>query len=419
MLLKDGSSPDAIHDLQSSLKTDTGDAPLISVEEKKLLGHTVNAVKITCSSTKILGATAKRLSKHRLTQWVLGDDLRYSSLYLYDRGLVTCRWHQAEVEDLKLSSIRVDNAYLSVRSPRPITLESIPKLRILAFFVVVFAEKGSPHASQDPVSIISAATNDGRVHNFFRSNTSDHDVVTQFADYLMEFDPDIVAGFESNRAGWPYLIRRARESGASLSVSRLGSEPHASVYGHISIAGRSSLDILDYANELPEVKVKNVENVAAFLGIKLDSLYPDELDLAKFWESPQERDWLARCAGSYAQAILEMTEKFLEFGVALSSLTCMPLDQVATAAVGHRVDSYLISEAYKQGHLIPRRSEQVYERYQGAIVLAPREGLHDDVVSLDFASMYPNLMILYNLSPDTFVPAEEHVDDASCWTIEE
>ena len=288
----------------------------------------------------------------------------------------------------------------------------------MAFSIVAFAEKGFPHASQDPVSVISVATSDAEVRSFSRSNESDHDIITDFSNYLMEFDPDIVAGFESNRIGWPYLIERARRSGATLGVSRLGLQPHTSLYGHVSIAGRASLDMLDYANELPDVKVKSVENVAGALGIKLDAIRPDQLDLAKTWNSPQDKPLLLSGADAYARATLEITQRFLEFGMALSSLTCMPLDQVATAAVGYRVDSYLIKEAYKHGHLIPPRQEQIYERYQGAIVLAPQAGLHENVISLDFASMYPNLMILYNLSPDTLVSPTEDCVDSSCWTIE-
>jgi DNA polymerase I len=412
---KEDTSLEMIRDFLSSSHLDVLDLTLV---QKKLIGQTVNAVKITCTSTETLEATARHVSKRGLVKQIIGKDLRYSSLYLYDRGLIPCRWHDSEVEELNDSKAHVANAYLSRGSPRPIDLEDMPKLRILAFSTVAFAEKGSPHASQDPVSIISVATSDGKVQNFCRSDESDHEIITEFADCLMQFDPDIVAGFESNRVGWPYLIERARKSGATLKVSRLGLQPHTSVYGHFSIAGRASLDMLDYANELPEVKVKSVVNVATFLGIKLDAALPDELDLAKMWISPQDRDLLLSFADAYAHAILSTTESFLKFGIALSSLTCMPLDQVLAAAVGYRVDSYLIKEAYKQGHLIPPRSEQAYERYQGAIVLAPEAGLYENVVALDFASMYPNLMILYNLSPDTFVRSGERCDDASCWTIE-
>lgn len=415
---KEGSAPETIFDALRSSGNSYANVLESSVEEKKLFGQIVKAVKVTCTSTETLEATAKHLRKLGQVQEIIGHDIRYSSLYLYDRGLIPCRWHETETEELRISHSSTGDAYLSHGSPHPIALKSSPGLRILAFSIVAFAEKGSPHASQDPVSVISVATSDAEVRRFSRSNESDHDIITDFSNYLMRFDPDIVAGFESNRIGWPYLIERARRSGATLGVSRLGLQPHTSLYGHVSIAGRASLDMLDYANELPDVKVKNVENVAGALGIELDAIRPDQLDLAKTWNSPQDKPLLLRGADAYARATLEITQRFLEFGMALSSLTCMPLDQVATAAVGYRVDSYLIKEAYKHGHLIPPRREQVYERYQGAIVLAPRAGLHENVIALDFASMYPNLMILYNLSPDTLVSPTEDCADSSCWTIE-
>lgn len=415
---KEGSAPETIFDALRSSGSDYANVLESSVEEKKLFGQTVKAVKITCASTESLETIAKHLSKREQVQQIVGHDIRYSSLYLYDRGLIPCRWHETEADELRIPRALGGNAYLSHGSPHPIVLKDRPRLRILAFSTVAFAEKGSPHASQNPVSVISVATSDGEVRTFSRSDGSDHDIITEFANYLMRFDPDIVAGFESNRIGWPYLIERARIAGATLGVSRLGLQPHTSLYGHISIAGRASLDMLDYANELPDVNVKSVENVAGSLGIKLDTILPDQLDLAKIWNSPRDKLLLLRAASAYARAMLEITGRFLEFGMALSSLTCMPLDQVATAPVGYRVDSYLIKEAYKQGHLIPPRRKQVYERYQGAIVLAPQAGLHENVIALDFASMYPNLMILYNLSPDTLVKSTEDCDDSSCWVIE-
>jgi DNA polymerase I len=76
---------------------------------------------------------------------------------------------------------------------------------------------------------------------------------------------------------------------------------------------------------------------------------------------------------------------------------------VIAAAVGFRVDNYLMMETHKLGQLIPSRTEQPIIPYKGALVLEPRVGLHDNVASLDFSSMYPSLMIKYNISPDTLV----------------
>ena len=78
-----------------------------------------------------------------------------------------------------------------------------------------------------------------------------------------------------------------------------------------------------------------------------------------------------------------------------------------TAAVGFRVEWFLIKQTRKIGELIPRRIEQPYRPYAGGLVLTPKPGLHDNIAVLDFKSMYPNIMIRYNLSPDTYVAPDE------------
>ena len=78
-----------------------------------------------------------------------------------------------------------------------------------------------------------------------------------------------------------------------------------------------------------------------------------------------------------------------------------------TAAVGFRVEWFLIKQTRSIGEFIPRRIEQPYRPYAGGLVLSPKPGLHDDIAVLDFKSMYPNIMIRYNLSPDTYLRREE------------
>jgi DNA polymerase I len=78
-----------------------------------------------------------------------------------------------------------------------------------------------------------------------------------------------------------------------------------------------------------------------------------------------------------------------------------------TAAVGFRVEWFLIKRAQKIGELVPKRVEQPYRPYVGGIVLKPQAGLHENIAVLDFKSMYPNIMITYNLSPDTYIAPKE------------
>jgi len=48
-----------------------------------------------------------------------------------------------------------------------------------------------------------------------------------------------------------------------------------------------------------------------------------------------------------------------------------------------------------------------WEAYEGGFVLAPKTGIFDDVAALDFKSLYPSVMIGFNISPETYVTNEQ------------
>jgi len=93
----------------------------------------------------------------------------------------------------------------------------------------------------------------------------------------------------------------------------------------------------------------------------------------------------------------------MDFILQLSSLTRLPGDHVLTAAVGFRVDTYLMSGAKIRGELIPPREDRPYLPYAGGLVMNPTPGIHRQIAVVDFRSMYPNIMITYNVSPETLV----------------
>ncbi|MBC7129910.1 hypothetical protein H5T51_01650 [Candidatus Bathyarchaeota archaeon] len=55
----------------------------------------------------------------------------------------------------------------------------------------------------------------------------------------------------------------------------------------------------------------------------------------------------------------------------------------------------------------------------GAIVLKPKPGLHENIAVLDFAAMYPNIMITYNISPDTYVAPNEPIPPSGIYEAQE
>jgi DNA polymerase elongation subunit (family B) len=68
-------------------------------------------------------------------------------------------------------------------------------------------------------------------------------------------------------------------------------------------------------------------------------------------------------------------------------------------------DTTLYRKIRSEGMVPPikRTSENSSDDYVGGYVKDPQVGLHDWVVSYDLASLYPHLMMGYNMSPDTFI----------------
>lgn len=381
-------------------------------EKRKYYGREVEVIKLTFNDQESLLKCSEQLSKREGVE-TLEDDLRPSFKYMVKNAVLPCSWHEVEVKEVEgYDEAAVDKVYKALSSPNVLERKDIPKLRILSFDLVCYSEKGSPKPSKDPIALISICCNSGEKKQFHFIDSSDKELIEAFSNFINKFDPDLVVGFNNNGLGWPYLLERGRINGVEVAVSRARSEPHRSVYGHISIAGRANLDLLDFTKEIPEIKVETLNGLADFLGTEVkERTLVEEFEIPKFFEE-EKRGILAKFSLENAELILRSCEALLEFLVQLSSVTGLPLDQVISAAVGFRVDSYLIRQAHALGELIPKRREQPYQHYKGAVVLAPKPGLHENIAVLDFASMYPNLMMLYNVSPDTLIlPGEKRAKE--------
>jgi DNA polymerase I len=379
--------------------------------ERKLFGKSVKCIRVYCNVPEAVPKYAKELREFEGIKDCIEDDVRFSVQYLIDNEVAPCGWHQVEaVEEKGYSDAQVDRVYLAKSHPRLIERPAMANLRILGFSTMCYSKEGSPKPDRNPVVMISAATSDGAERQFLAGkDQNDKPVLQSFVEFVHNFDPDIIVGYGANTQEWPYLIERCRKLGLHLYVDRTETEPHTSSFGHVSVTGRANIDLADYAEEFPEVKIKTLANLADYLGImKLDNrVIIEDVDFAAYWDDRAKREALKRFSKENAQSIMGITSAVLDFAMQLSNLVCLPLDHVGTAAVGFRVESFLMKRAHKIDELIPKRIEQPYRPYAGAIVLTPKSGLHENIAALDFKSMYPNIMIRYNLSPDTYVKTEE------------
>jgi DNA polymerase I len=408
-------------------------SPILRVEpvERKYYGRPRKALKIVTVLPEAVREYREEVKKVEGVEEVLEADIRYAMRYLIDHHMYPFAWYRVEVEDAgKQPGFRVDRVYNVVSDPEPLERDpssALPELRVLAFDIEVYAKRGSPLAERDPVIIIAVKTSSGEEKVFTATEKGagrfdDRDAIAEFVDYVRTFDPDIIVGYNSNHFDWPYLMARSRIVGVKLDLGRrVGAEPTTSVHGHVSIPGRLNVDLYDYAEEMHEIKIKTLEEVAEYLGVmkKSERVLIDWWEIPKYWEDERKRSLLIRYALDDVRATYGLAEKLLPFAIQLSYVTGVPLDQVGAMSVGFRLEWYLMRAAYDMGELVPNRVERAGETYRGAVVLTPLKGVHERVAVLDFSSMYPNIMIKYNVGPDTLARTPDECEPYGCYRAPE
>jgi DNA polymerase-2 len=103
-------------------------------------------------------------------------------------------------------------------------------------------------------------------------------------------------------------------------------------------------------------------------------------------------------------------ESGIEGVVELARLAKIPVQRMARTSPGTAITSMQLDRAFQDNILIPWRKGEP-ERFKtawdllvadkGGLVFQPKLGIFEDVAEIDFASMYPTMMAIHNISPET------------------
>lgn len=378
----------------------------VELVKRRLFGGEVDAIKVTATIPEKVRELREIAAEIPGVKDVLEADIRFSQRYLLDMGVKPSNWVVVDQCEEVKGNYQVDLVCLAKTRPRMIEEHKLPNFRIIALDIEVYNPRGMPNPDRDPIIIISTMTKEDGIKMFVADDSkNDAKIIREFVDYLRKYDPDIIVGYNNNGFDWPYLVNRSSRVGVKLTISRMGNPPEPSVYGHWSVIGRANVDLYNFIEEMGEIKVKSLDRAAEFLGVmRRDErvLIPGHR-IYEYWDDKSKRDLLLRYARDDVVSTYGLAEKLLPFAIQLSSISGLPLDQVGASSVGARVEWMIFYEAVKRGELAPNREERPYETYKGAVVLEPRPGLHEDIAVIDFSSMYPSIMMKYNVSPDTLV----------------
>jgi len=245
-----------------------------------------------------------------------------------------------------------------------------------------------------------------RIPEFISFFADERDLLTNFFVWFKEIDPDIIIGWHVVGFDLLFLDNKCRELGISLDIARVNgrvsirqrkpSGHYISITGRVVIDGPSTLRASFFNFE--DFKLETVAQELLKTG---KTITPDENKIEEIDRLFKE-DKTALAEYNLQDAIL-VTDIFkktglIELSVHRAQISGLLMDQLGmmTAAFDH----FYLPRLHRAGFVAPNLKDiQTTEHAAGGYVIEPNPGIYENVVVLDFKSLYPSIIQTFKIDP--------------------
>jgi len=343
-----------------------------------------------------------------------------------------------DVDNFKIyGNTRYEYAYIADEFKGAIEWDQT-KINIAIIDIEVGSENGfpDPYKANEPITAIAVKTVGGNMKVYgcgdFNNSRDDvayfkckdeHDLCKRFLEDWQLNTPDIITGWNTRFFDIPYLINRFTKILGESEMKALSpwgyiTERKMVVRGRemieYDIYGISSLDYIElYRWYAPGGKSQD--------SYRLDNIAQVELGEGKIsYDEFENLHQLYRL--NYQKFIeynikdvelilkLEDKLKLIELALTLAYDTKSNFNDVF--AQTRMWDAIIYNYLFERKIIVPPKTIQKKDSaFEGAYVKEPQIGVHDYVASFDLNSLYPLLMVQYNISPETVIDVPDYDDD--------
>jgi DNA polymerase elongation subunit (family B) len=303
----------------------------------------------------------------------------------------------------------------------------VNQIRIFTLDIETGAENGFPDietADQEILLISLKDSHTGRITVFgarpYESTDPDVDylefktevgLLKAFVHFWISNFPDVITGWNVQLFDMPYIIKRI-ERVVGERESKMISPWKSILYREIYIKGRkqiaydiSGIATLDYLELYRKFTYTNQESYRldhiAFVELGQKKLDHSEFDTFKEFYT---KDWKKFVDYNIIDVRLvdrlDDKMKLLELAITMAFDAKVNFEDVYSQV--RMWDNIIYVYLSKRNLVIPPKQESRKDnKYAGAYVKEPIPGIYDWVVSFDLNSLYPHLIMQYNLSPET------------------
>eukprot|EP00940_MAST-03C_sp_MAST-3C-sp2_P000851 g851.t1 len=387
------------------------------------------------------------------------SNMPYVLRFMIDRDIVGCNWVELPAGSYSVRAstktshcqVEVDVVFDNIVShaPKGKWMKQAP-FRILSFDIECMGRRGHfPEAQKDPViQIANYVTVQGATSSFIRnifmlggcmpisgadihSFDSEKELLLKWSEFLRAADVDIITGYNIANFDIPYLLNRSkalkvddrfglwgriRGQQATMRESTFSS----SAYGkrnsiQTTIQGRCIFDLITYMRRNHKLSSYSLNAVSAhFLKQQKEDVHHSIIsDLQRGDDADRRRLAVYCLKDAYLpQRLMDKLMVIVNY-IEMARVTGVPLNFLLERGQQIKVASMLYRKAKLFDMLIPtlKRGHGAGSSdvgYEGATVIEPKRGYYDTpIATLDFASLYPSIMMAHNTCYSTLLSKEQ------------
>ena len=242
---------------------------------------------------------------------------------------------------------------------------------------------------------------------------SEKELLVKFIQMWREIKPDIVTGWNIDGFDIPYVVNRiSRVLGKKFAnmLSPYSNDTQSCIREKqtedgifYTITGVNIFDYMDLYKKFARSKQESyrldwIGEVE--VGHKKISYEEYDNSLMKLWEYDYNKFVLYNAIDSLIVTKIDAKLKFIDLAITIAHLTKSDLgDALGTVKPWDNLIYNMLKQ--KNVQIPPNIKKEKYKEFLGAKVKDPILGMHDWIISSDAASLYPSIIRMFNMSPET------------------
>ncbi len=353
------------------------------------------------------------------------SDLRKAAEELHTSGLMTYesdldpgrrylmeRFINAQVSISGKS--KINNSITTFINPKMEACEFTPDLKIASIDIETGAKNGMLYSiavhftfkDEEIKKVFLFDEDKTKLPDYISTFQNEKDLLLSFFKWFNEVDPDIIIGWHVIGFDLMFLENKCKEFYLNFDIARANGrvslrnrKPRgyfASVTGRVVIDGPHALRTSFFTFE--DYKLDSVAQELLGEGKAIDAEKDKVEEIERMFK--EEKDKLAEYNLKDAELVTQIFQKskLIDLYIRRSQISGMLMDGLGmmTAAFDH----FFLPRLHRSGFVAPNKSDiEETEHSAGGYVLDPVPGIYDDVVVLDFKSLYPSIIQTFKIDP--------------------